>query len=675
MSLGKSPEILLNLSGCEMDSEKIHSYGFKSFRLDVEERRLFHDGVPVALEPKVFDFLAALVERHGHLVEKEELLQRVWADTFVEEANITRTVYTLRKILGEERGGEKFIETVPKKGYRFVAEVKEISELIAEKNENGKTGLTGSNEDFPETVVAEKNSENKLQIPRTVIDKPLAPPAVNPKHQKHFILLAIVFLSAAALTLLLSLNFWSSFSDSRNQVKSIAILPLKPIKTANRDEIYEIGISDSLIHRFSSMKGLVVRPLSATRKYAGIEQDPLAAGREQKVDYVLASNYQLANGRIRVTAQVFDVASGQVEETYKIEKDAGDVFEMEDAIASELGNKLLELFAITSSSSSRTIKRGTTNEEAYRLYLHGRNLTERLSPEDTRRAIECFEQAIRLDPNFANAYSGMARAYTVSGAKGGGLPRTENEKAKNTLRKVFELDNNLAEAYAVSGNLKVYCDWDLAGAEKDFLRAIELEPNNDLARGLYAESLAYRGRFEEALAEIETALAINPNALAYQRDRGRILYYARRYDEAVAQLKRLAELNENFLPAWGYLWLSSDLKGDDAGAYEAFMEWQKRSKPDRVEIYQKTYESSGYQGVKRKLLEFDKLTEHTPGSNLFDMARQCALLGDKEQAFEYLNRAFEKHQMQMVMLNAEPALDSLRDDPRFAELVRRVGLN
>jgi len=664
MSLGKLPDFLLNFSGREMNGKENHSYCFKSFRLDVKERRLFHNGVPVSLEPKVFDVLAALVERSGHLVEKDELLHLVWSDSFVEETNVARAVYSLRKVLGEERGGQKFIETVAKKGYRFVAEVNEISEPTVPNSTNGKQNSAN----FVETPTI-----GESQIPTFKPDETVAPPAVMPKRNPRIILFAVGSLSAVFLILLLSFNFRSGSSDSPNEVKSIAVLPVKPINAASRDEIYEIGIADSLIFRLSSMKRFVVRPLSAVRKYADIEQDPLAAGREQQVDYVLASNYQLANGKIRVTAQLFNVANGRIDESHKIEKDAGDFFAMQDAIAGEMGDRLLARFAITSSSPSA--KRGTNNEEAYRLYLQGKNLTARRSAADAKKGIECFEQAIRLDPNFARAYAGMAHAYRASGSLGGGLPREQFGKAKEAVITALELDNNLAEAYAVRGDLKYKYEWDFAGAEKDLLRAIELEPNNDLARGIYAELLVERfSRFDEAIATVEAALEIDPNSLWLQRERGRFLYYARRYDEAIVQFERVLEVDENFGTARGWLFRAYEMKGDYAGAYETFIKSQKRNNPDRIEIYQKAYETAGWREVRRKLLEFDKLGEQKPGSNLFAIAVQCALLGDKEQAFEYLNKAVEKRHSQMVMLNVEPAFDSLRDDPRFDELVRRVGL-
>jgi tetratricopeptide (TPR) repeat protein len=210
-------------------------------------------------------------------------------------------------------------------------------------------------------------------------------------------------------------------------------------------------------------------------------------------------------------------------------------------------------------------------------------------------------------------------------------------------------------------------------SRKDLLRALDLDPGSDAAHWFYAEVLAYSGHFDEAVAEIETALEINPNSLPFQRDRGRILFYARRYDEAIVQLKRVVELDDDFEPAWGYLFLSHEMKGDEAQAYEAFLKFQKRV-PERIEIYRAAYETAGWREVRRKFLEFSKQDENKPGSNLFSIARQCALLGEKDEAFEYLNKAFEKHQMQMVMLNVEPSLDALRDDPRFDELVKRTGL-
>lgn len=486
-----------------------------------------------------------------------------------------------------------------------------------------------------------------------------ASPRRNLKSNPRLILFAVGFLTAVFLLVLLSFNFRSDSVPNPNKVKSIAILPVRPLTEENRDVIYEFGIADSLNLKLSAAKNLIVRPLSATRQYGDITQDAIAAGRELKVDYVLASNYQIADGKIRFTAQLFNVANGQIEEPYKIEKELGYFGAVQDAIADEVGNKLLARFSAT--ENNLVAKRGTTNEEAYRLYLQGRYLTKQGGAENQKKAIEYFEQAIKLDPNYALAYARMANAYLWSDLWDNVFPRAE--KIREIINKALELDNNLAEAFVARGQLNLVYEWNLPAAEKDLLRAIELEPNNDTAHWLYALVLAARKHFDEALTEIETAQAIDPSATQYMMHRGRILYYARRYDEAVVQYERLMDLEENAFSNW--MQFAYEMKGDEPHAFEIFMKIQKRKKSNHLEIYQKTYETAGWQGVRRKILEFE-------AENTFNIAKECALLGEKDQAFEYLNKAVENRKWLIYNLDVEPAFDSLRDDQRFNELLKRV---
>ncbi len=321
MSLENFPNFLLNFSEFEMNGEEKHFYRFKSFRLDVEERQLFHNTEAVPLTPKVFDELAVLVEHNGHLVEKDELLRVVWSDSFVEEANIARIVHTLRKVLGEDENGNKFIETVAKKGYRFVAKVTEVpfGDGETERRRDG-----------------EKVSEESPRLPVSASQRLSVSPS------PRLILFAVGFVSAVSLIFLLSFNRQSESSVKPNDVKSIAVLPLKPLTAENREPIYEFGIADSLINKLSSAKGLIVRPLSATRQYADIEQDAIAAGREQKVDYVLGSNYQILGGKIRITSQLINVQSGLVEEVFQVEQENSSIFSVQDAVVANIGQLLLK---------------------------------------------------------------------------------------------------------------------------------------------------------------------------------------------------------------------------------------------------------------------------------------------------------------------------------------------
>ena len=463
-------------------------------------------------------------------------------------------------------------------------------------------------------------------------------------------------------------------TDSGGRIKkSIAVLPLRPINVANRDEIYEIGIADSLIYRLSGVKELVVRPLSATRKYNDVGQDPLAAGREQHVDYVLAANYQVAGGKIRVTALLFNVSSGQVEETYKSEKPADNVFAMQDAIAGEVGDRLLTQFA--NISSSPRLPRGTTNEEAYRLYLQGMYLLEKEGLDNSKRAVDLFDQALALDPNYAKAWAGKARAHCAFAHWGGSSPDAEFAKAKPALERALALDANLPEAHGVLGIISSDYDWNFADAEEHFLRAIDLAPNSDNLHRWYANRLADGGRSEEAIARIKIAIDLNPTSVFHQLWYGRILYFARRYDDAITQLRRVAEMDSANPIVYIFLWRSYHMKGDYPRAYESFIRFQQliRSKDDVLKSYETLYTKRGWQGVLLRYLEIVKASDETGGA-AYTIAELSALSGQREQSFRYLDYAVNNRSLQIPSIAGNPALDSLRGDSRFDKLARRVGL-
>lgn len=636
-----------------------HIYRFDTFTLNVGERQLLNNEAPVPLTPKAFDVLVELVANCGHLVEKDHLLKKVWADSFVEEANIARIVHTLRKAVGEDDNGSKFIETVAKRGYRFVAKV------TAEANDNTQkfepAGRTRSADEFQDTIDDRRSLSDFDSTPR---------PAADGAQPSRTVFFTVGFAAAISLVLLLSFNFWPGNAADTALPRSIAILPLIPVAPESREPIIELGIPDSLITRLSTTKGLVVRHLSSTRRFTDLHQDPVAAGRELKVDYVLASNYQLSNGRIRITSQLFNVETAQIEESYKTEKDAGQLFLIQDAIAGEVGNWLLDKLAVTQALPGA--KRGTSNEEAYALFLNGKSLAVQRGGDDAERAIEALEKAIALDPAFAEAHARVALAYHFLGGYRGSGPMAE--KARESVKKAFELDGSLAEAYAVRGIIGFAVDWQFSDAERDLLRAIELDPNHDLAHWGYALLSCYMGRFDIALNEIETAQTISPGTVMYSRDRGRILYYARRYDESIAQFKRALELNDNVSSVWGQLWLAYEAKGDYTSAFETRLKFMINGNDPEVERYKRDYETGGMPAIWRNALVSLKQEEAGSDTNFYAIARLCNYLGDKEQAIHYLNKTYEKRQFQMAMLLVDPTLDPVRDDPRFDELVKKVGL-
>ncbi len=466
------------------------------------------------------------------------------------------------------------------------------------------------------------------------------------------------------------LSKWKTDSKGAGK-RSIAVLPTKPINTTNRDEIFEIGIADSLIYKLSSIRGLVVRPLSAIRKYADIEQDPIAAGKEQEVDYVLSSNYQLAGGKIRITAQLFNVSSGQIEETYKSEKDVGDVFAMQDAIAGEVSNILLARFVTTAESS--TSKRGTTNEEAYRLYLQARYLVDKRNLADAQKAIAILEQAISLDPNYARAWALKAYAHNTKTLQYRSVSNHEEyQKSVEAIYKALALEQNLSEAHGALCENKMYYEWDFAGAERECKRAVELDPNSSLTHQSYARYLMGRGRYDEVLVEARYAIDLDPTSLFNQRVYGVGFYYARRYDEAVMQFKRTVEMDLNNATIYPWLIAALEMQGNQPAAFEWFIKFRELGKTDdkTIQLMKSAYQTSGWQGALREQ------------ARLFDESNQAYFFGaciyaqlrDKEKAFENLEKAYQRREWTMVYIQAEPRLDPLRNDPRYDDLVKRVGL-
>ncbi|HEY8560103.1 MAG TPA: protein kinase [Pyrinomonadaceae bacterium] len=523
-------------------------------------------------------------------------------------------------------------------------------------------------------------AEDLLALRETTGDK-MSPALILPVRRRTPRRRVYGLAALSLLILLFGAALWLYFSGARKTAggdkKSIVVLPLKPINSAARDELYEIGIADSLIQRLGSINGFVVRPLSAIRKYAEIEQDPLAAGREQQADYVLASNYQIAGGKVRVTAQLFNVETGQAEETYKSEKDANDVFATQDAIADEVGKLLQARFTLT--SGTPTAKRGTENEEAYRLYLQGMYFNDKRTEQDAWKAIESFEQAVRLDPDYARAWAGIgaARRSLANGLASAtkAAPErdlhAEHRMSMEAVNKALALDPNLSEAHSALCENEFNYEYDFAAAETARRRAVELDPNSAPAHYTYARLLfGPSKRFDAAIAEIKTAIDLDPTSTLYQIVYTVALTYARRYDEAARQLERLAERNPK--GAVGYFWLvgGAAFRDDHAEDFERLIRFQKMAGTDEetIRIFTTAYQTAGWSGVLRE--QAKRSYDYSPNS--FFPACLYAQLGDKDRALEYLEKTFQRREHWMAYLQIDPRLDNLRGDARFEEMIRRV---
>jgi DNA-binding winged helix-turn-helix (wHTH) protein/tetratricopeptide (TPR) repeat protein len=584
-------------------------YEFGPFRLDSSERLLLRGGQPVQLAPKVFDTLSALLENSGRLVDKDELMATLWPDTFVEEATLARNISDLRKALGESTGTQKFIQTVPKRGYRFTADVRCIRPEDA-------------------ALVIERHTRS-----RVVFEEQIEPEA---------------------------------------GVRSIAVLPFRPISVEGGDEYLELGIADALITRLSNINQLVVRPTSSVRKYTNIEQESAEAGRELRVDHVLDGGIQRAGERIRVTAQLVRVEDGRSLWAGKFDERFTDIFSVEDAISEQVANALV--VKLTGEEKRLITRRDTDDAEAHRHYLKGRFYWNKRTCDGYEKGIEHFNQAIGIDSSYALAHAGLADCYSMLGRFGLVQPAEIMPKAVSSAATALQLDDTLAESHASTALASHIYAWDWALAERHYRRSIEVNPRFATAHHWYAVFLAEMGRAEDAISEIRHAQRLDPVSLIIGADSGMILYLARDYDGAVEQCRAALDMDPNYFRA--RMWLGCAY--EQRGLYEkALAEYERARSLDQgpyvLEWLARLFAVSGNIPAAREIL--DELTRLSPGVYVdsYYLASVYAALGQKQKAIALLERACEERSCWLSRLRVDPIFDSLREAPGFERVSMKVG--
>jgi TolB-like protein/Tfp pilus assembly protein PilF len=457
--------------------------------------------------------------------------------------------------------------------------------------------------------------------------------------------------------------------------KSIAVLPFKPLLAASRDESLEIGMADTLIMKLGNLRQIIVRPVSAVRKYAGLEQDPVAAGREQRVDAVLDGTVQKSGERIRVTVRLLSAADGQQLWADKFEEEFTDIFSVEDSISERVAAALA--VTLTGADKKQLTKRSTENAEAYQLYLKGRYYAGKYTPEGTKKAIAYFDKAIALDPNYALAYDGLAYCYYASDWFG--PPKENFAKARALVEKALEIDPALAEAHVSLGLLVAWLDYDWPGAEREFKRAFELNANYPPAHLWYGYYLMGLGNFDQSIAEIKRAIELDPLSAEANTCLGIALLDGHRYDEALQQLRMTIEAEPDSWLAHLYFARALEKKGELSAAIAELKKTTliEGAPAEVVSALGYAYAVSGNKAEAEKIIL--QLKEQSEQSKQFyvpayGIATIYAGLGDKERAFAYLEKEYANGAFYLNNLKVDPEVDNLRSDPRFADLLRRVRL-
>ena len=641
-------------------------YEFDEFSVDAERRLLLRRGEPIALTPKVFDTLLFLIENRGEILDKERLMKELWTDSFVEESNIAQNIAVLRRALGEKAKENKFIVTVPGRGYRFVADV---SASRSDRNGNG-TNLAALNAPDVQTgsdpidVSTEPTTNAHGNAPLAFPRRPLLWPA------------------AIALTLLAVVGavafFYRPATPPAADIAQhrLAVLPLKPVNAETRDPGLEMAITDAMILKLSETNLFQVSHLGAVRGFADVDADPIKAGRELDVEYVLASNYQTADGRIRVTSQLVNIETGSTEQTFKSESPTANFFAMQDAVANEIGNAVLARFGKPATTYAAT--RGTQNDEAVNLFYEAFYLVDKNTREDSAKAADLLGQAVLMDPNYAQAWALRAQAYCQFAHYGGGAPDQVFTIAEPMLDKALTLDRNNSTALLVKGIINRDYHWKIADAYSDLRRVIEIDPNNWFAHRELAGAYHHDGRFNDAVEEAKKAVEINPTNVPSRWFLGVNLIETGYRDDGVAQLKHVIEMDPSFLGPYDTLWQFYHREGDGSKAYSNFIKVKElfKTKPDHMARLKSAYAKGGWPATLRA--ELDQMRSQDvkgqySGAKYY-IAGLAALNGDRDTAFEYLEEALRFRLIGMSWIKVDHRLDPLRDDPRFAEIVKRAGI-
>lgn len=649
-----------------MNEQKECLYEFESFRVDALKRQLARDGGEIVpLTSKAFEALLFLVRHRGETVSKDALMDALWADVAVEENNLTQQISTLRKALGEQTGNYRFIITVPGRGYSFVAPVKEVfnieteSDFLLQEYTHSSITIDVDDNDQPAEIHRSAGEINRAATKRLQ-------PVASRSRLSIFTFVGVLLILGIAAS---AWFFARSAAPSVNRTpKSVAVLPFKHLNSGDGDNFLGAGMSDTLIAKLGNIQSLNVRPTSQIIKYANQNTDAISAGRELKADAVLEGTIQRNGERVRVTVQMLDVETGKVLWGQSFDEKFSDIFSLQDAISADVAQVLQ--IKLSNEEQNGINRHSTENLEAYQAYLRGRYFWNKRDKESLNKGIEYFEQAVKLDPNYALAFSGIADSYLILNYYY--LNETSRDetlqKAKQAAQKALELDDALAEAHTSLAFIHFFFEDKSAStaesAEKEFKRAIVLNPNYATAHHWYSDFLAMKGREDEAMREIKLAVSLDPLSSIINTTLGERLFYARRYDEAISQLRQTIEMNDQFATAHYLLAMAYEQKGMFD---EAMAEAQKARALTKLDDFDAVlahlYAVSGKKAEAEKMLA-DLINRR---AHPHAVALVYAGLGDNDRAMQWLER-LDKTKSRWF-LKSDPRLDALRSKPEFQSLI------
>jgi len=640
-------------------------YEFDEFRLDPQNRVLRRSGKAVPLTPKAFDVLLLLIQNAGRIATKDELMKAVWPDSFVEESNLTQTIFMVRKAL-DETADRRYILTVQGQGYRFLIPVTETPNCGAE-------------------------------IEAPVIDGPVAPPSAgsapeiqlhsHPQRARNW-RSPVIFSATVALVLIVASTLWIS-RHGHGAVEPaartmLAVLPFENFTGDPGQEYFSDGLTEEMISQLGDLDpahlGVIAR--TSVMHYKHSQESIPQIGKDLGVQYVIEGSVRRDSDRVRITAQLIQVKDQSHLWAREYDRDLGHLLKLQAEIAREVANEIEFSLSgrrpIDAAQKAATLAPGADTYdtyEAYDLYLKGRYFWNKRTAEGFQQAADYFQQAVDKDPNYGRAYAGLADTFSLMSTWYMGPQNELMPKARAAALRALELDESLAEAHASLALIKENYDYDWRGAEKEFRRAIQLGPQYATAHQWYGEFLSWQGRFEEAFAESQQARQLDPLSLIIASDYASILFDARQYDSALKQCRSLLELDPNYVHAQVLMIPSFLQLGRYDEAVDLINRWTARDEAPWMWAWKAAvYSRSGHaQEARRALAKLEQISRARV-DRIVTLLIAYSGTGQKERVIELLQNAYSEHSNAVVQIKIDPMYDFIRSDPRFEVLLRRVGL-
>ncbi len=627
---------------------------FGPFTLDRTEHVLVSNGKPVPITPKAFATLEALVERRGHILGRDELMKIVWPEVVVEENNLAQSICLLRKILGAGQGTSHFIETVPKRGYRFVARVTEWEERSP-----------GPESKAAEAQLPQRAAESEAEAQPAAAVRRQAP--VAPRGRKILGTKQIAALAAVVVLVAvgLAIHRRGSARAGAGRIRSLAVLPLENLSHDPNQDYLADGMTDELITDLAEIHALRVVSRTSVMRYRNTNEPLPQIAHELNVDAVVEGAVFSSGNRVRITAQLVQASSDRHLWARSYEANLDDALTLQDTVAREIAEAIQ--IKLTPNERLHLANPRVVDPAAHSDYLLGLYFLNRRTQPSIEKSIAYFNRAAAREPGYAPAYAGLADAYLLLGFYGV-EPQKVMPKAEAAAHKALSLDDSLPDAYAALGAVEAIYGWDWARAGREFRRAITLNPNYAPAYHWYAVlDLVPQGRFDEALEQMKKAQALDPASPLMNTDLGWIYFIAGDDQRALEQFHQALQLDPNFLEALDRLTQFYFVRGPRD---KALAEWEKAGtvvgQTQLIAAVKSAYETSGYPAALREIARRTRLG--------YMGAMYCALAGEKARAFVALNLAYALRDPGLIYVKVDPTLASLHSDPRFKKLTRGMGL-